>query len=377
MNISTEPDRDIWHDLQQPGSYEWWYFDAEDREQGLSLVCIWFAGFAFSPYYMKRYQEWRRDGASFDPPLAADHAGFSFQLYENGREVVNFIKEGPASSFEAVRDGIGIRFEKNRFFYDAARDCYALEIDFDFPARRKRVRATLLFEALSRFSYEKRDGNNNGRVPRHEWLLALPRAAVSGSVTLDDTFKKRARTLRLIAEGYHDHNLGVMPVHEYIDKWYWGRAFSPRFDLVYYVIFFRNNGYAPLTLCLMHDNEQGSLDVYEHLDVRQSRGNRGLFAPLHSRELLFAGNGFSMQVRQRRVLDSGPFYLRFNTDISCSMDGEGPREFEGISEFLRPGRLQSPLLQFFTRCRVWRGGEKSLMYDQYNFLKTCFNWFKS
>ena len=375
MNISTEPDRDTWHDLQQPGSYEWWYFDAEDREQGLSLVCVWFAGFAFSPYYMKHYQEWCRNGSS-DPPRALDYAGFSFQLYENGRETVNFIKEGSSTLFEASGDTIGVRFEKNRFYYDSVRDVYVLDIDFDFPARRQKVNAKLFFKAASRFVYEKRDNNNSGKVPRHEWLLALPRAAVSGSLTVHDTLKNRSRTMCMRAKGYHDHNLGAVPVHEYIDTWYWGRGFSSRYDIVYYVIFFRNNGYRPLTLCMMHDNDSGRLDVHDRFLVSQSGFSRGLFSPLHSRMLRFSGDALRMDIRQRRVLDSGPFYLRFNTEISCSVDGLDGQRFEGISEFLKPGRLQSSAMQFFTRCRIWREGERSAMYDRYNFLKTCFNWFK-
>jgi carotenoid 1,2-hydratase len=52
MNITTDPLQEAWHRLDAPGSYEWWYFDAEDEERGISVVFIWFAGFAFSPYYL-------------------------------------------------------------------------------------------------------------------------------------------------------------------------------------------------------------------------------------------------------------------------------------------------------------------------------------
>ena len=182
--------------------------------------------------------------------------------------------------------------------------------------------------------------------------------------------------MRMRAKGYHDHNLGAVPVHEYIDTWYWGRGFSSRYDLVYYVIFFRNNGYRPLTLCMVHDNDSGRLDVHDRFLVSQSGFSRGLFSPLHSRMLHFSGDSLGMDIRQRRVLDSGPFYLRFNTEISCNVDGFEGQRLEGISEFLKPARLQSSVMQFFTRCRIWREGERSAMYDRYNFLKTCFNWFK-
>lgn len=375
MNITTAFDQDIWHNLQEPGSYEWWYFDAEDQEQGLSLVCIWFAGFAFSPYYMEHYLDWKRKKSS-NPPKALDYAAFSFQLYEDGREVVNFIKEGPSSLFESTGSGIDVRFEKNRFYYDRQQQSYVLEIAFDYPARRQKITAKLLFNVRHRYSYRKCDGNNHGNVPRHEWLLTLPRADVSGSVTLEDMLKNKSRTFHLRARGYHDHNLGIMPVHEYIDTWYWGRAFSEEYDLIYYMIFFKNSGYRPLSLCMLHDNTSRELTVHEGLSVDESGLRRGLFAPVHSRNLRFSRDGLCIDIQQKQVLDSGPFYLRYSSNIVFQGNDQGRVNLTGISEFLNPARLKLPLLRFFTRCRVWREGTKSGMYNRYNYLKTCLHWFK-
>ncbi|MEC9486229.1 MAG: carotenoid 1,2-hydratase [Prosthecochloris sp.] len=375
MNISTELEQDVWHDLKEPGSYEWWYFDAEDEEQGISLVCIWFAGFAFSPYYMQHYLDWQRNSRQ-DAPQALEYAGFSFQLYRNGREIVNFIKEGPEHLFQSSGSDIDVSFENNRFHYDSASSTYVLDIDFDYPARCQQVNAQLRFHALRRFSYTKHDNNNNGHVPHHQWLLGVPRAGVQGTVNLTDTLRRRTSTWTISARGYHDHNLGAMPVHEYIDKWYWGRAYSPKYDLIYYVIYFRNNGYRPLAITMLHDNENDRFMVHDELDVRESAFTRGLFAPVHSRALNFSRGDFDIDISQDRVLDTGPFYLRFGSSISFRLDGEHQGELRGISEFLKPGRLQSPVLRFFTRSRVWREGERSFMYNRYNFIKTYFNWFK-
>lgn len=374
MNISTEIDRDIWHNLQEPGSYEWWYFDAEDQEQDLSFVCIWFAGFAFSPYYMDHYLDWKKNGSA--PPEVLDYAAFSFQLYENGHETVNFIKEGRSSLFESSGSNIEARFESNRFYYDPERQSYILDIAFDFPARRQKVTARLTFTAKHRYSYRKNDENNHGNVSHHEWLLALPRADVSGSLVLEDTLKKKTRTIPVRAKGYHDHNLGLMPVHEYISTWYWGRAFSDMYDLVYYVISFKNSGYKPLALCMLHDNAAKELIVHEGLSVETSGIRRGLFVPVHSPELSFFLDDFRIDIEQRRVLDSGPFYLRYVSNIVLNNDGKRRVKLVGISEFLSPGRLKLPLLRFFIRCRVWRDGTRSKMYDRYNFFKTCLHWFK-
>jgi len=375
MNITTDLDRDIWHNLQEPGSYEWWYFDAEDEQQGISLVCIWFAGFAFSPYYMEHYLDWKQNRRAISPK-ALDYSAFSFQLYENGRESINFIKEGPSTLFESSGNDIDVRFERNRFSYDPQRQSYVLDIAFDFPARRKKIAAKLVFNVRHRYSYRKTDGNNNGNVPHHEWLLTLPRADVTGSLTVSDTLRKQARTLEFHGRGYHDHNLGTMPVHEYIDTWYWGRAFSEEYDLIYYMIFFKNSGYRPLTLCMLRDNGTGDLTVYEDLRIDKSGLRRGLFTPVHNRNLGFSCDDFRVDIRQRQVLDSGPFYLRYSSNIVFQKGGLESTSLRGISEFLSPGRLEMSALRFFTRCRVWRHGVSSVMYGMYNFFKTSLHWIK-
>lgn len=373
MNITTEPTQEIWHDLQEPGAYEWWYFDAEDPSSGLSIVLIWFAGFPFSPYYTERYEQ--RNGRR-GQPRPIDYSGFSFQLYENGRETLNFIKEGDASLFESRRDAVGVRFERNGFVYDSEADEYRLEIDFTFPARRRRVRGSLAFRTLRRIRYNRKDGNNNGQVPCHQWLLSVPRAEVTGRLEIAcDDHGGACRHIDVRAAGYHDHNLGTMPVQEYISRWYWGRAFSERIDLIYYVIFFRNSTYRPLTLLMLHDNLKGTTTVRENAVFNESRFSRGLFAPLHGRALGLVDGDLAISVDQQRVLDAGPFYLRFSSAISLELDGERLEGIQGISEFLNPIRLQSKVMRFFTRSRIWRQGERSMMYRRYNAIKHGWDWF--
>ncbi|TCD48849.1 carotenoid 1,2-hydratase [Chlorobium sp. N1] len=379
MNITTEPAEERWHDLQDPGAYEWWYFDIEDPQSGVSIVVIWFAGFPFSPSYQEHYERWQRNGAggSDGAPAPLDYAGFSFQLYEQGRETINFIREGRRGLFESSRTAVGAAFEKSRFTYDALRDEYRLSIDFDFPARQKSVQAELLFSACRTVDYRRRDGNNEGAVPCHQWLLRVPRAEVSGRVEVSDARPGVAsRRIEVRADGYHDHNLGTMPMQEYISRWYWGRAFSERVDVIYYVIFFRNPAFKPLTLLMLGDNLRGGTVVRDGAGFSESRFTRGFFAPPHGRELRITDGDVAITIDQQRVLDAGPFYLRFSSSISLELDGERIDGLGGISEFLSPVRLESRFMRFFTRSRVWRDGEESAMYRRYNFIKDRLDWFK-
>lgn len=373
MNITTKLDQERWHAMQDPGAYEWWYFDAEDKASGFSFVIIWFSGFPFSPYYTSHYEKWQNRGTA-EAPLPSNYSGFSFQLYENGREIINFIREGRHELFESSRTDIGVRFEKNRFTHDALRDEYTLDIDFSFPVRHKEVKATFLFKSCRRIVYEKKDTNNNGRVPLHQWLLSVPKADVEGTIVMTEQPGGTVRLIPVRATGYHDHNLGAVPMQEYISRWYWGRAFSGNYDLIYYVVFFKNNDYQPLALLVLHDNMSETDTVCDTVRFHESNFRHGLFSPMHSMDLDLHFENVGLKIHHDTVLDAGPFYLRFTSSISLQREGRSSERITGISEFLNPLRLESRFMRVFTRSRIWRDGEKSIMYRIYNSFKRSLDW---
>ena len=372
MNITTDPLQEAWHRLDAPGSYEWWYFDAEDEAQGISVVFIWFAGFAFSPYYLSHYEEWkarRRD----DQPNPMDYAGFSFQLYENGKESINFIKEGPRELFASEDGGIGVRFEGNRFVYDPSRDEYRLTIDFSFPSRDRSVHASFSFRPQHRFDYCLDTSAHDGVDFRHQWVLSVPKAEVLGVLDIKSISSGKRQVLNFRGRGYHDHNLGIVPMYESIDRWYWGRTFSDRYDLIYYVVFLKNRASRPQAVMMLRDHESGEQSVFDAVSVSESRFTRGLFAPPHARALRLQDGPVAIEVQHRKALDAGPFYLRYTSEFTVDVDGKRFERIGGISEFLNPAALNSRLMQFFTASRVWREGKKSGMYFLYNFFKHQFD----
>jgi len=373
MNITTDAAQESWHRLDDPGAYEWWYFDAEDRERDISIVIIWFSGFAFSPFYMRHYDSWRARRRA-DSPRPDQYAGFSFQVYERGREIVNFIREGRDGLAEFSPDGIGVRFDRNRFTYDPVKDEYLITVDFDFPARHLHLSGSFSFRPTHRFDYRKSTDCMPGREHRHQWLLSVPKADVEGELVISgpEPGQRSMRSIR--GRGYHDHNLGSMPMHEYFRRWYWGRVFSERYDLVYYAVWFRQQRCTPLTLILLNDHERGVQQVIEGARVSERRRKKGVFAPLHGREISLEADRIGIGVDHHKVLDSGPFYLRFSSRFHLTVDGVRTDGVDGISEFLDPSALQSPFMRFFTASRIWRDGETTAMYRYYNFFKHQFDW---
>ncbi len=373
MDITTDSTQELWHGLADPGSYEWWYFDAEDPGQGLSAVFIWFDGFPFSPFYMRSYDRWRA-GRNGTPPRPGHHAGFSFQLYRHGREVVNFIREGLDAEFTSDPSGVGVRFENNRFCYDPLTDLFRLTVDFDFPARKKRVKGSFTFRPRHRYDYRRSHDCPGEEVSRHQWFLSVPKAEVEGELSLDGFPEGGSSAFRFGGMGYHDHNLGTVPMHEYYDRWYWGRVLAGRYDLVYYVVYFRNQAVPPLAVTLLTDSETGRQQRFDRITFSEERLTRGVFAPFHGRRLRFSAEGLEMVVGHRQVLDSGPFYLRFASEFSLALNGSPLHRLSGISEFLNPAALRSPVMRFFTSSRVWRDDEMATMYPYYNFFKRQYDW---
>jgi len=127
---------------------------------------------------------------------------------------------------------------------------------------------------------------------------------------------------------------------------------------------------------MLHDNAAGRVSVMDSFRFIERDFSTGIFSPLHGRTLELEGTDLSATISQKKVLDAGPFYLRFASDISLRIGGHHHDGIGGISEFLNPVRLQSRFMRFFTRSRIWREGAQSFMYDYYNFFKGCSDWFK-
>ena len=231
-----------------------------------------------------------------------------------------------------------------------------------------------MFSSCRRIVYEKKDGNNDGQVPLHQWLLSVPKADVEGTIEITEQSSGAVQTIPVRASGYHDHNFGAMPMQEYLARWYWGRAFSEHFDLIYYVTFFKNNEYQPLALLVLHDNTSDKVTVLDRVQFQESNFTKGFFSPLHSRDLELQYENIGLNIHHHKVLDAGPFYLRFASGISLRIDGKELERIKGISEFLNPTRLQSGFMRFFTRSRIWRDGQPSVMYNSYNNIKRSLHW---
>ena len=59
------------------------------------------------------------------------------------------------------------------------------------------------------------------------WVVPGPRARVSGTVQIG------GETIDATGLGYHDHNWGVGQMPRIIDRWHWGRLYTPEFTMLF------------------------------------------------------------------------------------------------------------------------------------------------
>lgn len=375
MQILSSLQFDIWHNLKEPGSYEWWYFDAVTDDERYSVVAIWFSGFPFSPYYLQRLRAWKQNGSKpngassgskYDPPLPnpLEHAAFSFSLYADGVELLNFIKEGDATLFDASSEKPFVRFEQNRFVYDELRNRFVLHIDFEMLARKKRVKAELYFTPKVELAQDL--GELSSGTGEHTWILVAPSMDVCGKLDVWDGLKNESHKIVFQGNGYHDHNFGRVPMDTDIENWYWGRAHSKKYDLVYYIISYKDESREPFTFLYLTENGK-TIILKNRLSITEHELEQNLISPRYGKRLTMDSDDCHFSIEHLKGLDTGPFYMRFHSRFVLNLKEERGVVMTGISEFLHPDRLTSGLVQNLVKSKVLREGRLSVMYTLYNF----------
>lgn len=174
-------------------SFEWWYFDAA-LQDGSKLA----VEFHTKPPHVS-------PSAPLSPfvSLTLDRP--------DGTNVSRTLIAAP-EDFDAARERCDVRIGANTVAGDL--HTYEIHVEIDgvvadlslsaeLPPWRPATGHVFVGEAEERFV---------------AWLPAVPRGAVSGSLTIDGERESVRGT------GYHDHNWGNAPLRKVIDHWHWGRA---------------------------------------------------------------------------------------------------------------------------------------------------------
>lgn len=319
LNRGLLPVDDAEHGPGGPLPYEWWYFEGT-FDNGYSVVVI-----AWPMNYSK---PWRRQ------------CTVQLSIYTPDGQTRKHYIFPPRSLFSASRETCDVRvgdsYMRGRYpRYEVSMEAEGDRVDLVFDSEVPGwVPGT--GENLVPFPLLKRMG----------WLVPVPRARVSGTLTLG------GRVVEVEGHGYHDHNWGDMPMFHVVDNWNWGHIISGELGITWSdVTMQKSYGYRRAFMFLL--SRAGRL-VYEspRIDVTYTRWREEprylhpypeLVSVSFGRQGAPARGEFSMRVREvietqdllemvgipallERIVHrnfSKPYYFRWLSRVEGSLVVEG------------------------------------------------------
>jgi len=186
------------------------------------------------------------------------------------------------------------------------------------------------------------------------WLVAVPEGEVSGTLTLDNTVKK------VTGSGYHDHNWGNVSPTDIFDNWWWGRGRVGEHTVIASVIRAKPDVGGNLVPLVFVGNEQKE-EVEAHGDAVVVSEDSPTTHPDHkhdrpiSSSINFAmsdGSSARFSISPHMLTSSDlledksfvvrlaahalglhPWYTRFESPISLSLQGGAPMFGSGTLEY--------------------------------------------
>ena len=367
-----------------PGGFAWWYLDLI-TPQGDGLVLIWALGLPFLPGYAdsaRRGSPQRPDGRpSINIVVYRDGKPDFYLLQEYGGEGIGDRGQGvvrsPAQPVSATGDRKEERGNREQGIKSEARECGQLnggdgipsigrsrfrswteggrrrveiELDCPVPGSDERLTGTVRVDGIAR-----RGGDGAGGTADAAHLWTPLTGPAMGEATLDLGDQPIAR---LRGRAYHDWNSGRVPLHSLgIDHWIWSRFPLEGRELICYLLWPRGADAASRFIVLTIEG-RGLMRELTEVTVQPGRCRRG-FGGIPYPEvfrLLRAGERWA-EVRNATVVDNGPFYMRFQSEIVLA-DGERAL---GWTELCYPERVDRALHRPLVRMRVHQvGGPNSL-----------------
>lgn len=341
MQIFSDPDRDVSTRKTEPGSYEWWYFDAMSADGTYGFVVIFYQGNPFSRRYIDALQNGSEDTAAYYPAV-------SISLYKEGKPIFYSFEEVVAEQAGFSGDNPEGFVGKNRFYRDNTETdelVYKLELDQEVPCG-DHLKADIIFRSRQNGSIFKglnAEMAESSDQPGHSWNLVQPRATIVGTLELTGYTRK---SIRFEGTGYHDHNTGMEPMKESFREWYWGRFHFSDYTLVYYLM---NEEEGLKNRAWLIDSDHTSTELIGNCELSDIGLN--VFGLKSARKIEMNTGDNSFLIQQETTLDDGPFYQRFRSRLVLSLDDK-IYQAEGISEYICPSRIYGRVFRPLVNMRI-------------------------
>jgi len=342
MNIFSDATLDVRNDKKQPGSYEWWYFDAVSSDGKYNFVVIFYEGNPFSTRYNRALTDDEK------APMPHHYPAISISIYEGSDPIyysfTEFEETDCVFGTDYPRVEIGPHQMIGKMDEDALK--YTLDLIENLP-NGDSIEASIKFKspAIEKSLFTNAEMNKS---VGHQWNLVQPRAEVNGKIQLSAQNEEK-RKIEFEGHGYHDHNTGHEPMRNEFRDWYWGRFHFDDFTLVYYVM--NRQQTDQHRAWLISNSNDRVLDVFDDFELLDK--GLTLFGLHTARKINLKSPNTETQIQQSVLLDNGPFYQRFMSHAFLQISGEHIMEsVSGITEYLYPSRIYSRLFWPFVDMRI-------------------------
>lgn len=325
MKIISDFTKDTQSSKPIPGSYEWWYFDALGKN-GYSFVVIFYEGNPFSRRYIRKLEE--GDGNA----LAEKYPAVSISVYKGGKPLFYSFEEFTVDRAEFSSNKPYGKVGNNTFRGVKKGNTieYTLNLD-QSVANGDSVTANLRFTAIEApHNFFTVNEGKPSMEEKHIWNLVLPKCRVQGDFTVKG-YTNQAFSFE--GAGYHDHNTGFEPMKKSFTEWYWGRYHTNNSTVIYYLML--ENGKWTKKAWLVHKN--GRIKNLDN-EIHMTETGLTLFGLNIARTLELAVEDTRVFIQKDVVLDSGPFYQRFEGKMLLHENGD-VQQARGISEYIYPSRI--------------------------------------
>jgi hypothetical protein len=300
-----------------PGTFEWWYFDAQ-FDDGSTAVIV----YATKPIINPR--------APLLPNLSLTITN------KDGCKTAEFAFP-PASEFFAAKEACDVRMGPS-FVRQEQKDSHWT---YTLHAETKTQSADLVFTGLVP---PWRPGAGKGYYGdlKHffAWLPSIPYGTVEGTLTYD------GEPHRVRGTGYHDHNWGNIPLPSILDHWTWGRAHVGDYSLIFIEqIAARSYGSQRLPVFLLAKGDKvladdarfltmhagdivrhsGGREYARNVDFLWSSGQQSVHLALRDPQLIESASLLGLLPRFKRSLAhivANPYYFRFKAKLELAINLE-------------------------------------------------------
>lgn len=201
---------------------EWWYFDAV-FDNGYSVTM----------------------GVKVFSILGRGRVNTRLNLYNQGILVVGSDETRPMTEFSASTDIPSVAVAGKRLIFGSY-DTFSGHFEYNVSCEVPQGTVSLHYVGCTQ-------GWKRQQQAGEWWAVVLPRATVTGTITLENT------TMNVAGTGYHDHNWDVSPSVALHFGWFWGTFASSNYTVTWAMVYPTRLTRRPMMV--VNEKDGGYLDI--------------------------------------------------------------------------------------------------------------------